>query len=609
MTTAPPDAQSVSPAEAVVLELFRTPEGRMDPYPRYHRLRELAPVFHSDTLHAWLLTRYDDCKSALRDPRLEKHFAASLDVRAPGWRDRPALDWAARTILNLDGPAHTRLRRLVVREFTPRTVETMRAQVERTVDDLLDTMADHDVGELMDELAFQLPIAVVGTLLGVPPEDRPQFRELTQDLTGVFELSATRPMLDAADAAVLRCNEYFDRLIERRRADPRNDLLSRLILHDAAAAAEPDEHDRLTNQELNSLASLLFVAGFETTTNLIGNGMISLLRQPDQLDLLRARPELAANVADELIRHDGTVQLTGRYATTDITFGDVTIPAGDAVFAMLGAANRDPAQYADPDRIDITREDIRPLAFGGGVHLCLGAPLARLEIEVVFRKLAERFATIELGDELPPHRDRLSLRAPTAVPLKLRVAPASTAPASSLGARPDGDDTQWRLDYRRQMDDVGGLVGPEELKSRIALLGRVPFFTPCSEHDLAVLAITAYPISFDVGETLVVEGADAPDCYVVAAGEAEITIGGALIGSVAADDVVGERGLLLGAPRAATVTATSHMITYAVSRELLRRVLEASPEVAAAMHAEVQRRYSSRARLERDSVRLAPQEG
>ena len=532
-------------AETVVRELFFTPEGRADPYPRYHRLRELAPVHRSDSLQSWLLTRYDDCRAALRDPRLEKHFAESLDVRAPGWRARPGLVWSSRTMLNLDGPAHTRLRRLVVREFTPRTVEVLRPKVEAMVEELLDAIDEHGASELMEALAFRLPISVIGALLGVPPEDQAQFRELTQALTAVFELGATREMLVAADAAVLECNAFFDALIDERHARPQDDLLSRLLAQDANETAEPGEPDRLTNEELNTLASLLFLAGFETTTNLIGNGMISLLSQPDQMDALRAAPELAANVPDELLRHDGTVQLAGRFATTDVVFGETTIPAGESIFVMLGAANRDPDRFPDPDRIDFGREKIQPLAFGGGVHLCLGAPLARLEIEVVFRKLAERFETIELGGELPPHRDRLTLRSPTAVPLKFR----STSSAAGLAARPSGDDAQWHVDYRRFLDEQPEALDPAERKARIALLKRVPFFRPCSAADLETLAATAYPISFDAGEHLCVEGADAPDCYVIAAGEADIFIAGERVATIGADDVVGERGLLLDAPR------------------------------------------------------------
>ncbi len=427
-------------AESVVRELFFTPAGRSNPYPSYHRLRELAPVFRSDTLQSWLLTRYDDCKAALRDPRLAKHFAESLDVRAPGWRERPGLAWASRTMLNLDGPEHTRLRRLVVREFTPRTVEVLRPQVEALVDELLDSLIEGEVGELMDQLAFQLPIAVIGTVLGVPPEDRPQFRELTQALTAVFEVSATREMLDAADAAVLECNAYFDRLISARRADPQDDLLSRLIAQDAAEDLAGDETDRLSDEELNTLASLLFLAGFETTTNLIGNGVISLLTQPEQMDALRKDPELCANVADELLRHDGTVQLASRYATTDVVFGGMTIPAGDSIFVLLGAANRDPDRYPDPDRIDFTRTKTQPLAFGGGVHLCLGAPLARFEIEIVFRKLSERFESIELSGELPPHRDRLDVaqRRRPCHSSCARVHPARASPRDPQATTPSG---------------------------------------------------------------------------------------------------------------------------------------------------------------------------
>ncbi len=577
-------------AEDVVRQLFLTSEGRANPYPLYHQLRELEPVFFSETLQGWILTRYDDCKAALRDPRLQKHFSESLDVRAPGWRERPILQWASRLLLNLDSPDHTRLRRLVVREFTPRIVEGLRPQVERLVDELLDNMAEHDVGELMDEFAFVLPISVIGTVLGVPPEDRPQFRELTQALTGVFEIAATKEMLAAADAAVLTCNAYFDSLIEKRRADPQSDLLSRLIVLDAREIQEDGEADHLTNQELNTLSSLLFLAGFETTTSLIGNGVMSLLSQPDQMDVLRSQPELSPNVADELLRHDGTIQLAGRFATVDLNFGDVTVPAGRPVYIMLGAANRDPARYPDPDKIDFTRTTIQPLSFGGGTHFCLGAPLARMETEVVFRKLAQRFSTFELEGDITPHRDRLTLRAPSSVRLKLS-SPSPSSDLAPLSARPAGDDAQWRAEYRRQLDEQPPELDDSERRARVALLQRVPFFRPCSPDELATLAATAYTISFDPGEHLCIEGSDAPDCYVIATGEAEVVMGGERIGVVGADDVVGERGLVLGAPRAASVTATSHMITYAISRELLRGVFDASPSLAEAMRTEVLRRY------------------
>jgi hypothetical protein len=260
---------------------------------------------------------------------------------------------------------------------------------------------------------------------------------------------------------------------------------------------------------------------------------------------------------------------------------------------ILGAANRDPERYPDPDRIDFTRTKTQPLSFGGGVHLCLGAPLARLEVEIVFRRLAERFAGMELVGELPPHRDRLTLRAPSAVPLKFKPAvTASGAPAATLGARPAGDDTAWRAEYRKYVEDLAATIDPAELDARIALLARVPLFAHCKPDDLATLAATAYPMSFDAGERLCAEGGDAPDCYVIAAGEAEVVKAGERVAVVGSDDVVGERGLLLGAPRAATVTATSHMITYAISRERLHAILDASPDTAAAMRDAVERRYN-----------------
>ena len=395
-------------AEAVVHELFFTPDGRAESVPAVSRTRELAPVFRSERLQAWLLTRYDDCKGRAARPAAREALRGVARRAQARWRERPGLQWSSRTMLNLDGPEHTRLRRLVVREFTPRTVEALRPQVEAMVDDLLDAM--HDVGELMEELAFQLPISVIGMLLGVPPEDRPQFRELTQRLTGVFELSATREMLDAADAAVLDCIAYFDALIDGR-ARP------------ARRPPEPVDRDGRQHRRRTRRTRSAEQRGVEHSRGAALPGRFrdddQPHRQRDDLAALAARadgdaadaPELCANVAEELLRHDGTVQLASRYATTDIAFGDVTIPAGEGVFILLGAANRDP-RYPDPDRIDFTRERIQPLSFGGGVHLCLGAPLARLETEVVFRKLSERYAAIELDGELPPHRDRLTLRAP-----------------------------------------------------------------------------------------------------------------------------------------------------------------------------------------------------
>jgi cytochrome P450 len=604
MTLAPVTSRE---AEDVVVELFTTPEGRRDPYPLYHRLRELAPVHRSATLNAWVLTRYEDCAGALRDPRLLKDYAARMDQRRPGWRDRPALARAERSMLNTDGPYHTRLRKLVSRDFTPRNVEALRPRIEAMVDDHLDPMAEAGHGDLMERFAFPLPVRVIGELLGVPEEDRPQFRDLVRDQTATFEFGATAAELDRADAAWLEIDRYFRRLIAAKRSDPDDSLLGLLVDRD-----ETDE--ALTTDELVVLASLLFAAGFETTTNLIGNGTLGLLKQPDQLQLLRDHPELFGDLSDELLRFDGTVQILTRYTSEEIAFEGATIPAHETVTLLIGAANHDPARYDDPDRIDLTRTHIKPLSFGGGVHFCIGGALARLEIEVFFRRLLSRFGTVELAAE-PEFRDRLALRGLGALHLTLdegaTATPTADVPSSSVGMtarvgsraagtdieldailppRPGGDaDRAWRAAFRRQVD----AQGPDEsdLVPAIALLKRVPLFRGCTSDDLRSLAVRAFPIAFERGDDLCVEGADAPECYVIAEGEAECTIGGRHVATVAMDDVVGELGPLSGRPRAATVTATTHMVTYAISKDELDELVASNPRAAATIRAELSAKY------------------
>ncbi|HVF19983.1 MAG TPA: cytochrome P450 [Mycobacteriales bacterium] len=574
----------VNEAESVAAALFETTEGRSNPYPLYHRLRELAPVHHSETARGWLLTRYDDCHAVLRDPRFEKRYEEALDARSRHWRERPALVWAGRTLLNLDGPLHTRLRRQVVRSFTRGSVEALRPTVEAMTDQLLDDLAGSGGGELMERFAFRLPIAVIGELLGLPPSDLPQFRARVLALTAAFEMRASREMKDAADVAALESIAYFDDLIAAKRTNPGDDLISRLVRH----PDDPDE-EPLTDEEINTLAMLLLFAGFETTTNLIGNGVLALLDQPDQLNLLRAQPELCAHLSDELLRHGGTVQVVNRFTTEDVTIGDTTIPGGESVYALLGAANRDPARYADPDRLDVTRTNIRPVSFGGGVHYCLGAALAAMEIETVFRKLVERFDVAELAEARPPHRDRLTLRGPSEV--TIRLGHRSAAGGEQLGARPGGDDSAWRAAYRRRSERAVGPLDPEELVHRVTLLERIPLFAGCRAGDLALLAATAYSIAFDPGDELCVEGGDADDCYVIVEGEARVTIDGLAVATVGADEVVGERGPIADLPRAATVTATTHLLTFVISRDRLHQVMESSPAASAVMKEVIAGRY------------------
>ena len=596
-------------AEAVAAELFRTPEGRRDPYPLYDRLRELAPV-HASSVYGTLLTRYDDCQALLRDPRLVRGWVARMDAFAHDWQRRPALIGVERWMLMLDGAEHTRLRKLVSRAFTVRAVDQLRSRVESMVDTLLDPMQDAAGGELMEALAFPLPVQVIADLLGVPPADCGQFRSLMRRLAGMFEVKAGKDALDDADDAWVQIEDYFFELIAEKHKHPDDALLSHLLAVD-------DHGDRLSDAEVVALASLLFLAGFETTTNLIGSGMLALLRHPDQMDALRADRALFAALPDELLRYDGTVQIAARTTAADIEVDGNVIPSGTAVLALLGAGNRDPERFADADRLDLTRTEGKPLTFGGGVHYCLGAALAKVEAEIVFSRLFERFGTIELvGDA--PWRDALSLRGPVQVPLAMSAAPASGGMAARadvaaipaptgpvprakrpsgrsgvLPLRPEGPDLEWRNDYRRHVEKAVTPGSPADagVVAVVALLRRVEFFSGCSEDDLVRIATTAYPIAFEAGAVVCAEGAESLECYVIAEGTAEVWIAGRLIDSIGSDDVVGERGPVVGAPRSATVTAASHLSTYAISRDRLLE-LHADPAVRAGMEAAMLKRYA-----------------
>lgn len=399
-------------ADALLVELVATPEGRADPYPRYAGLRAQAPV-HRSGFGFWALTRYDDCQYVLRHPKVGKDFsgAASALGLSDAQRDEQARFREDRSnMLVTDPPDHTRLRGLASRAFTPRTVETLRPGVVAMVDELIDAFGAGEV-DVMQALAFPLPVTVIGEMLGVPAEDREQLRPLVRAVTAVLELVVTPEALSAATAANATLERYFADLVAERRARPQDDLLTRLI------QAE-DEGDKLSEPELVSTAILLFAAGFETTTNLIGNAVLGLLRHPDQLDRLRADRALVKPAVEEILRYDSPVQIAVRTAYEDMDVGGRRVEAGSTVLALLGAANRDPARYTDPDRLDVGRSEGAPISFGSGIHFCLGAALARLEGQVVLDRLLERFRSIELVDGDPVHRDSLTLRGLVALPVR-----------------------------------------------------------------------------------------------------------------------------------------------------------------------------------------------
>jgi len=391
-------------ADALVLELVATPEGRADPYSRYAALRATAPV-HQSAIGFWVLSRYGDCQRVLRDARVGKDFSGA--ARALGLSEQQQAEQAAfrddhSNMLFADPPDHTRLRGLATRAFTPRTVEALRGRVVALVDELIDGFGGGEV-DLMDALAFPLPVTVIGEMLGVPAEDRAQFRPLVRASTAVLELAVTPEALASATAARATMEAYFGALVAERRAHPREDLLSQLI------EAE-DKGDQLSERELISTAILLFAAGFETTTHLIGNSVLALLRHPGELARLRRDSELLRPAVEELMRFDSPVQITARTANEAIDVAGHDIEAGATMLLLIGAANRDPERFTDPDRLDLGRAEGAPLSLGSGIHYCLGAALARLEGQVVLDRLLERFGTWELVGDQPGHRDSLTLR-------------------------------------------------------------------------------------------------------------------------------------------------------------------------------------------------------
>ncbi|MDP1807545.1 MAG: cytochrome P450 [Acidimicrobiales bacterium] len=390
--------------DALLLELIATPEGRADPYPRYAALRERAPV-HRSAFGIWTLTDYEDCQLLLRHPGVGKDFSSAMNSLGLSDADREAQDRFRNDRSNMlvtDPPDHTRLRGLVTRAFTPRTVEKLRPRIVALVDELLDDFGPGET-EVMDALAFPLPVTVIGDMLGVPVEDRPLLRPLVRSVTAILELAVSPEALaDAADADA-KLGAYFAGLVADRRAHPRDDLLTKLI------EAE-DQGDQLTEHELISTVILLFAAGFETTTHLIGNGLLALLRNPGELARLRADRSLVRSGVEELLRYDSPVQIAARTTYEELSVGGQTIPSGNLVLAMLGAANRDPARFRDPERLDVGRDEGAPMSFGGGIHFCLGAALARLEGQIVLDRLLDRFATFELVGGPPTVRDSLTLR-------------------------------------------------------------------------------------------------------------------------------------------------------------------------------------------------------
>ena len=400
-----------TPLDGIEMRLMQ-PEGRANPYPIYRRLREEDPVHESPMMGGWFLARHEDV-SRIRDPRFvqrgpgfEDAFAEYAETDAAAW-GRMATNF----MLSMDPPDHTRLRSLVTKAFTPRAVEALRARIHEIVEGLIGDLRTNGKADLISEFAYPLPITVICELLGVGG-DRDRFRPWSAAIGKALDYDFPDVMRDAARAAE-EMTEYFVPIIDERRKHPGNDLLSALI------AAE-EEGDRMTRDEVISNLILLLFAGHETTVNLIGNGTLALMRNRDQWERLCADPSLARHGVEELLRYDSPVQLTSRNANVDIELDGKCIKAGQHVIFLLGAANRDPSVFTDPDALDLSRADVRHMSFGGGIHFCVGAPLARLEGEIAFESLVKAFPEMHLTSDELEWREMLVLHGLKELPVALK---------------------------------------------------------------------------------------------------------------------------------------------------------------------------------------------
>lgn len=392
----------------------RNPAFLADPYPVFHRLRATAPVWKAPVGRCFL-SRYDDCALVVRDRRFGKDYdnPDALKRRfGPTALDEPAVREIVHMMLLRDPPDHTRLRGLVTKAFTARRIEAMRGWVQDLTDRLLDKVVSQGRMDAIRHLAFPLPVLVICELLGIPEEDRAGF--VSGTTTGAPLLEPTMPsreVLDDANRGTEESKAYFEAIFEARRREPRDDLVTQLV------QAE-EQGDRLTGDELRANVRLLFAAGHETTVNLIGNGLLALLRNPAQWQILRDDPTLVPNAVEELLRYDSPVQAIARVTTEPVELSGVALDKGEMLVALLGAGNRDAAVFEDPDRLDVTRKDLKPLSFGGGIHFCLGAQLARIEAAVVLETLLRRLPDLRLAEpDRADWRPSFTLRGLTALPV------------------------------------------------------------------------------------------------------------------------------------------------------------------------------------------------
>ena len=378
-----------------------------DPYPTYARLRSRSPVHRSRVLDAWVFTRYADVEAILRDYRRFSSVPSTVQSKRQGSYRPPRADW---TMLFLDPPEHTRLRGLVNQAFTPRAVAALEPHIRAIMEQLLDDIDDPAGFDLMAAVANPLPVIVIAEMLGVPPEDRAQFKHWSDERARILEPIVTPEERKRAVAAGESFDAYFMPIIRARRREPREDIVS-------ALAQAKEEGDSLTEREMLVMLRLLLIAGNETTTNLIGNGMLALLQHPEQLAMLQEDPSRIPAAVEELLRFDSPVQLDLRGVLEDCVVNGSRLRRGDAVLLAIGAANRDPDVFDEPERLDVQRSKGSNISFGRGVHHCIGAPLARLEGRIAVEVLLKRFSSMRLLTDRPAFRRAIVLRGLESLPV------------------------------------------------------------------------------------------------------------------------------------------------------------------------------------------------
>ena len=378
-----------------------------NPYPAYAALRDKGPAHRSRLLNAWIFGRYRDVDVILRD---WQRFSNNGSKAATPGKRTVIPDPGTPSMLSLDPPDHRRLRSLVSKAFTPRAVNALEPHIRSLMHQLLDGIEDLSGFDLMEAVAKPLPVIVIAEMLGVPPEDRARFRGWSDRRARILEPTIGAEEREDAVRAADDLDTYFAPIVKERRADPQDDILSGL------AQAE-EEGDRLDEREMLTMLRLLLIAGNETTVNLIGNGMLALLRHPEQLQRLRDDPSLIPSAVEELLRYDSPVQLDLRRVVEDCDVNGFPVKRGDDIVLLIGGANRDPEQFEDPDGLDVGRSESSHISFGRGIHACIGAPLARLEARIAIEILLERFSSIRLAGPPPSFRGSIVLRGLESLPV------------------------------------------------------------------------------------------------------------------------------------------------------------------------------------------------